>query len=351
MTHRNIRSRRERKQWFADGMEISWLDPEHPDQIDLAEAVAVREAVRAADLPERPVTTTSRLLTQLRYGWDADPPRMAVARPEPGAPAIGVLQVHMPRWDNTHLGHVWVGIDPAHRRRGWGRALFEAGVETVRAAGRRVLLSTAPEGGAGAEFLAAMGLTPVFREAYRRLDLTTMDREKCEAAREEAWQRAQDYRLIRMPAPSPEELLPAVATITNAINDAPTGELEIEDELYTVDRIWAYERTQLRDHRLYHLLAVTRDGEEPAGHTVVVVDRERPWYGDQHDTSVARAHRGRRLGLLLKAEMLRWLAEEEPQLRIIDTSNAADNHHMIAINERLGYRLIRYEQDWQRSLT
>lgn len=84
MTHRNIRSRRERKQWFADGMEISWLDPEHPDQIDLAEAVAVREAVRAADLPERPVTTTSRLLTQLRYGWDADPPRMAVARPEPG---------------------------------------------------------------------------------------------------------------------------------------------------------------------------------------------------------------------------------------------------------------------------
>ena len=53
-----------------------------------------------------------------------------------------------------------------------------------------------------------------------------------------------------------------------------------------------------------------------------------------------REHRGHRLGLLLKAEMMRWLAEAEPQIATIDTDNAESNRHMIAVNERLGYRVV-----------
>jgi RimJ/RimL family protein N-acetyltransferase len=53
-----------------------------------------------------------------------------------------------------------------------------------------------------------------------------------------------------------------------------------------------------------------------------------------------RSHRGHRLGLLLKSDMMRWLGEAEPQLRTIDTWNAESNDHMIAINERLGYRVM-----------
>ena len=63
-------------------------------------------------------------------------------------------------------------------------------------------------------------------------------------------------------------------------------------------------------------------------------------HGHQHDTSVVRAHRGHRLGLLLKADMMRWLAEVEPQLQTIDTLNAESNDHMIGVNERLGYRVM-----------
>ena len=55
---------------------------------------------------------------------------------------------------------------------------------------------------------------------------------------------------------------------------------------------------------------------------------------------MVRAHRGHRLGLLLKAEMLRWLAEAEPQVTSIDTWNAESNDHMIAVNERLRYRAL-----------
>ena len=55
--------------------------------------------------------------------------------------------------------------------------------------------------------------------------------------------------------------------------------------------------------------------------------------------AVARQHRGRRLGLLVKIDMMRWLAEVEPQLEVIDTWNNADNEFMVKVNEALGYRL------------
>jgi RimJ/RimL family protein N-acetyltransferase len=54
---------------------------------------------------------------------------------------------------------------------------------------------------------------------------------------------------------------------------------------------------------------------------------------------VSRAHRGHRLGLLLKIAMMRWLAEAEPQLELLETWNNADNRFMISVNELLGYRL------------
>jgi hypothetical protein len=48
--------------------------------------------------------------------------------------------------------------------------------------------------------------------------------------------------------------------------------------------------------------------------------------------------------------MLRWLGEEEPQLRTLDTWNAASNAHMIKVNEVLGYHVVARGMTWQRHL-
>jgi hypothetical protein len=84
-----------------------------------------------------------------------------------------------------------------------------------------------------------------------------------------------------------------------------------------------------------------------AGHTVVAVDRQRPWHAFQFDTSVLRTHRGFRLGMMLKAAMLTLLLRAEPQLRTLDTWNAASNSHMIGINAALGFRVVQHSIDWQ----
>ena len=105
-----------------------------------------------------------------------------------------------------------------------------------------------------------------------------------------------------------------------------------------------------RARRLFELVTYARHRGSGAlaGHTLVTVDAESPQLAHQDDTSVVRAHRGHRLGLLLKAGMMLWLAEAEPQIVSIDTGNSESNDHMILVNDRLGYRAMGRELSFQR---
>jgi RimJ/RimL family protein N-acetyltransferase len=67
-------------------------------------------------------------------------------------------------------------------------------------------------------------------------------------------------------------------------------------------------------------------------------------------TAVVPAHRGHRLGLLVKIAMLELLAEREPAIRRIYTGNAGSNAHMIAINEQLGYHISAVHRAWELDL-
>ena len=64
-------------------------------------------------------------------------------------------------------------------------------------------------------------------------------------------------------------------------------------------------------------------------------------------TAVSRAHRGRRLGMLVKVAMLDLLAGAEPGLRHVMTGNAQDNAHMVMINEEIGFRILDQWRFWE----
>ena len=104
---------------------------------------------------------------------------------------------------------------------------------------------------------------------------------------------AQDYELLRFEGHTPDELLTAVADITEAINDAPLDDLDIEYEVFPAARVRSYEDATINSrHRLYRVIARHRETGELAGHTVVAVDAETPQLAHQHDTAVVRAHLG-----------------------------------------------------------
>lgn len=331
-------------------MEISWIDPAHPAAIDVAGAVAVLEAARQVDSPHQLNSTVNNFLAGIRHGWDGEPARTAVAR-QPGGPVVAVFGVGLPMRDNTHAGEVSVTVDPASRRQGIGGQLFAAGVEQLRTAGRTLVLADCWDGSAGVLFAKAVGLDRASEGIMRRQHLRMVDHEQVSGLAAEAHRHAADYDLLRLPGKVPDHLLDAVATLTEAINDAPTDVLDVENEVFSPDRIRAFDSAQeAYDRRIYRLVARHRASGEPAGHTVVAVPAQQPWQAWQLDTSVVRTHRGHRLGLLLKAEMLGWLREAEPQLHRLDTWNAASNAHMIEINELLGYQVIAGAIEWQRRL-
>jgi len=185
----------------------------------------------------------------------------------------------------------------------------------------------------------------------RRQELLTLDAAALAELAARTRRHSGGYDLVRLPAWTPTWRLPEVAGLTTAINDAPTDDLDVEDEVYSGPRIRAFEVAQLgQGRRLYRLAARERATGALVGQTVVGVDAERPGHGWQYDTSVQRDHRGHRLGLLLKLGMLDWLRQREPQLRVLDTWNAASNEHMIAVNEALGYRVVGRAVVWQRHL-
>jgi GNAT superfamily N-acetyltransferase len=335
---------------FPRDVKLTWLNPDDLRRRDIAGAVAVLEAARQVDCPFDLGPTTSSLTADLRHGWDGDPPITGVYR-DPDDRVTGVVQVLLPRWDNTHLAFVDVTVDPATRRQGLGRRLFEAGIERARAESRTLVLTAGYDDSAGIEFAKAMGLERASQEVKRRQDLGSLDRARLDKEYAVALERASAYDLLPLPGPVPDELMADVVTMTAAINDAPTDDLDIEDEVFSPERVRAFETAQVaQGRRIYRLVARDRNGGDLAGHTMVAVEGERPWHGWQYDTSVLRAHRGHRLGLVLKIAMLHWLAEEEPQLLTIDTWNAKSNKHMVEVNEVLGYHILTGGSTWQKHL-
>lgn len=289
-------------------------------------------------------------LGRLRHGWDGEPPHVAVARDELGR-VVGVVELSLPRRDNTHLAIVFPITAPAVRSEKMMQELIDSVSERARANGRKVVLAITPERPEYVAMAMAMGFERGYSDVQRRQDLWASDWAKLDADYADAERRADDYELVSFTPAVPDEMLDAVATLSAAINDAPTEGLDIEDEVFTPDRIRAFETASVgRNRRLYRLVARHRESGELAGHTIVAIENELPWHGYQYDTSVLATHRGHRLGVLLKIGMLRWLRDVEPQLRLIDTWNAASNDYMINVNKLLGYEVVDREVGWQKNL-
>ena len=329
-------------------LHIAALDVDDP-----SEAQRVVDVFAAADMVDRPwhpgyPAAVVRVLAT--HGWDGDPELFYLGRDADGTLVV-TGSVVLPTRDNRQAALIEGRVAPERRRQGIGSAFYDH-LEAVATSARRTRFFTGgPESDAGRRFAEARGYAVASVGTTRWVDLGEVTAEAVQAAYAEAEPDARDYELVRLAGTLPEELMEAYVEAVSAINDAPLDDLDVDDEVFDADRVRHYEQGQLLSgHRLYRVLARHRDTGVVAGHTVVVVETDRPHLADQHDTTVVGAHRGHRLGLLLKADMMLWLRDVEPELRTISTQNAASNAHMIAVNERLGYRVMGRSTEYQRDL-
>ena len=253
----------------------------------------------------------------MRHGWDGEVGRYFLAyRPGASEPSDRAA-VHTTDYDNLDLAWLGVAIHPEQRRRGYGNAGLRRRFDVCR-------LDGADQGRLGRLGPRAHRAASPRRCGCRAEVRSPSTAVSTCASSSRAWPTGCTPRRSRTPAttsssastaPTPEELLRGLAEATAAINDAPLDDLEIEDEVFTADRVRAYERAQLDSgFRFYRIIARHRATGEIAGLTVVTVDSRDavPRLPARH-LGRARAP-GHRLGLLLKADMMRWLADAEPQL-------------------------------------
>jgi GNAT superfamily N-acetyltransferase len=331
-------------------MRLVDVDPDDEAQLEIM--TRVDEAARAKDDPEGFVQTVDDLRNEARYGGDLHPSLMTLLLDDDGE-AVGDFFLDVPVHDNQHAVFAGFCVRPDRRGQGHATRLLDEIVRRTVDLGRTTLWVGASASNRGwTTFLSERGFTVAARDARRHQVLAEVDVAEIDRLERDAAEHARDYVLERIDPPFDEALLADLIAVTAAINDAPTGSLDVEDEVYDLDRMRDGERARvLRGERMRRVVARHRGTGEVAGHTYLVVRPWAPREAYQYDTAVARTHRGHRLGVALKIEMMRWLTEVEPQLAVIATWNNVDNLPMINVNEALGYQLSRTFAVFQRQLT
>ncbi len=330
-----------------------------PGDIDSLRAVwDVATVAARVDLPELPPDPVQNILNDppvqrahIRERW--------LARED--GQAVGAAKITFPRLDNTHVMELQIVVHPQARRRGVGRALLDVALQRARDEQRtcvmgevpRRLNGNQPAECPGAAFAEAAGAKEALAETCRVLDLDGLGEARLEALETEARARAGGYDVVQWSGPAPDELVPDLAWLTSRLStDAPLGDLAWEEENWDVERYREEEAGALaRDYAWVTTAARHMESGRLVAYSDIGVSIHRPEIAHQWTTIVDRAHRGHRLGMLIKVGNLRLLRREQPAAQRIVTRNADSNAHMLAINLAMGFRPVAKWSEWQLHLS
>jgi GNAT superfamily N-acetyltransferase len=274
-----------------------------------------------------------------------------------GVPVVSVL-TRLPVHDNLTLANAALHVHPDHRRRGYGRWALDAVRELLRADGRRKVLFEVPAAtrssvpSEGELFAASAGARRMTVEKRRMLDVAKVSEAQIGTLLDEARAATAGYSVIAWRGRSPERFVAGMAALRALMStDPPQGELELEPEPWDAARLVEVERSVTARGRQVLVVAVRHDATgDLVGYTNIGVPAGGGAVGYQWDTIVRADHRGHRLGLLVKLENLRELKAQLPEVRYLNTWNDDENSYMLAVNERLGYRIMEGWSEWQLDL-
>lgn len=261
----------------------------------------------------------------------------------------------------THRVHLWVARDgdavvgaaelswweaPDNRDRAWlhlsvapydedvVEALMVPVEECVRPVGRTLLNFEVPEGDPLEKWVEAHGGTVGSVDEHNVCRVRSLDRADVAALASAV---PDGYELVAFDGGCPDDLLEPYTRLMDTMNTAPRDDLTMEDWVYTPDRIRDYEAGMAaRGHTMWHVVAREVATGELAAFNQLCVRPDFPEVVENEDTAVAVPHRGRGLGLWIKAvNLLRVIDDTGAQ--VVETWNSATNEHMLRVNRRLGF--------------
>lgn len=340
-------------------MGITQLDVH--DDTATARAYEVIVASKSIDRPWFSPPSLAETVLEWRHVDKAEPKEIYVVRDDEAAEdddaVAGVATLWLPMEDNTTLAWFDLQVDPAHRRRGHGSALVERVVERARAEGRKSLVTDlmVPQGADEhpyRRFMERHEFALSNTEIMRHLDLPLPEGllDRLDAENRPRWE--QGYRLETHVGGVPEHLRESLCAVMNQLGvDAPTGDIEFEEESFNPTRYQEYLdlEQEMKRVRLTTVAIDTASGVV-AAYTDLVLPSGAPTVAWQWGTFVHREHRGHRLGMAVKIENLRHLQADHPERERVTTGNDDTNSFMVSINEELGFRIVELCPAYQRKL-
>jgi GNAT superfamily N-acetyltransferase len=353
--------------------ELSWL-------------LACQNAADLADRPGEPPASPAELRGLLVPPYRGR--RMLFAATDEAGGAAGWARLGLYEAFHRELAHAAITVHPSARRCGVGSALLDALTDAARALGRTRLVLDAPRTRASEAFAARHGLFIAGRDLRSRLDLRGVDfsrsvdfqssssHEHVNAIVQAVENPQQSRSRHARPAPDdcfvplhwksrcPDDFLAgyvkaldylhaapatAVPMLAGAVPAAQSAPSPVPFSPFTSDEVRHREdaamQAGLREYTACLIDQTT--GRIAALSSAHTADGLR---GEQNETVVVPDYRGRGLAVRVKAQLIRELMAAEPSLTMLDTYNAVDNHRMLAVNRRLGFRPIDTHAAWTLNL-
>ncbi len=360
------------RQWRVAALE---LGPDGLDAAGLRRVLACQHAADLADRPGEPGTSPAELRGVLVPPYCGR--RLLFTATDGTGCVVGWARLGLYEAFHRDVAHAAITVHPAVRRCGVGSMLLDALAGVARNWCRTRLILDAPRTGASEAFASRHGLYLSGRDLRSRLDLNGPDlpRRLARATRSTASPALAAASATEVPrqrrrharpgpgdgdgfaalgwnGPCPEEFLDGYVSTLDYLHPLPSPAAAVGAGTATpFTSAEVRHREQAASHaglREYTTCLIDQaNGRIAALSSAHTADGLR---GEQNETVVAPDYRGLGLAVRVKAQLIRELLTAEPSLVILDTYNAVDNHRMLAVNRRLGFRPLDTHAAWTLTL-
>jgi len=225
-----------------------------------------------------------------------------------------------------------------YRNQGIGLDLLKLATKYSEEHGKSLMMTgTSQEDGRKA--LKKLGAKEALTMRESRANLTDIDWKMVKDWEKEGPEQSPDCKL-EFYTKIPDEFLEDYCKVyTEVASQVPLEELELGDMVYTPE-LWRKQEQKLEKTGITWLTAIVRDKNGAiAGLTDVYYEPAHTPFIYTGFTGVQENYRGSGKGKWLKGAMVLRIREEYPDIKILVTSNATTNAPMLAINERLGFKI------------
>ncbi|HEU5318921.1 MAG TPA: GNAT family N-acetyltransferase [Chloroflexota bacterium] len=279
--------------------------------------------------------------------WEADKYfKLRLAAENDEGRVVGFGQTnHMPHQFHADKYEINVQVDPASQRRGYGRALFERLLETVRERGGTLVRAEAKESlPESIAWLERRGFTEIQRYWESRLAVADFDFDAFAAAIPRVVEQGITFTTLAELGVDKPGVLRAMYELDREITrDVPLPD-PVTDTSYESFVKGAVENPNFMPEAWF----LAKEGERLVGLSNMWKSQELADVYYQGLTGVLREQRGRGIAMALKMHGMRFVRERG--IREVRTWNNARNRPMLRINEAMGFKKEPAWVEFSRSL-